>query len=151
MDNSLDNGEALPVFSSVSAQKINHDNLSDGEDQQYFIAHCASITQLLQDVLCSSCVKGRLTINIIKREQMGYARKVRLVCDSCDYSKKSIASTRLKGAKSSRTPYEINRKTALLTHEIGGIHTALGTLSSVLGIPNMHRQTFNKMTPKYQI
>ena len=29
VDNSLDNGEALPVFSSVSAQKINHGDLPD--------------------------------------------------------------------------------------------------------------------------
>ena len=148
VDNLLDNGEALPVFGSVSAQKIDHDDLPDGEDQQYFIAHCASMTELLQDVLCPSCVTGRLTIDIIKGEQMGYASKVRLVCDRCDYSKKSMASPRLKGAKSSRTPYEINRKTALLTHEIGGSHSALGTLSSVLGIPNMHRQTFNKHDSK---
>ena len=137
VDNSLDNGKALLVLSSVSAQKIDHD---DGEDQQYFIAYCASMTVLLQTycVLQCSCVTGRLTINIIKREQMGYARKVRLVCDSCDYSKKSMASPRLKGAKRSRTSYEINRKPALLTHGIGGRHTTLGTLSSVLGIPNMH-------------
>ena len=101
VDNSLDNGEALPVFSTVSAQKINHDDLPDGEDQQCLIVHCASMTELLQDVLCPSCVTGRLTSDIIKRPQMGYASKVRLVCDSCDYSKKSSASPRLKGVKSS--------------------------------------------------
>ena len=82
VDNLLDNEEALPVFSSVSAQKINHNDLPDGEDQQCFIAHRASITQLLQDELCPGCVTGRLTIDIIKREQMGYASKVRLVCDA---------------------------------------------------------------------
>ena len=96
VDNSLDNGEALPVFSFVSAQRIDHDDLPDGEDQQYVIVHCASMTELLQDVLCPSCVTGRLTINIIKREQMVYTSKTQLVCDSCEYSKKSMASIRLK-------------------------------------------------------
>ena len=39
-DDSSENEQ--PATSSASEQKIKYDNLPDGEDQQYFVAHCSS-------------------------------------------------------------------------------------------------------------
>ena len=145
-DDSSENEQ--PATSSASEQKIKYDNLPDGEDQQYFVAHCSSMSQLLEDFHCPDCASKGLAMSIIKNEQMGYAAKVQIVCSACGYSKKTMSSSRLKGAKSSRMPFEVNRKVALLSHETGGSLTTLSTLSSVLGMPTMNPRTYKKHDSK---
>ena len=72
-DHSSGNGQ--PSTSSASEKKIKYDNLPDGEDQQYFVAHCSSLSQLLEDFHCPDCASKGLAKSIIKNEQMGYAAK----------------------------------------------------------------------------
>ena len=95
--------------------KIKYDNLPDGEDQQYFVAHCSSMSQLLEEFHCPDCASKGLAMSIIKNEQMGYAAKMQIVCSSCGYSKKTMFSPRSKRAKGSRIPFKVNRTEALVS------------------------------------
>ena len=40
------------------------------------------------------------------------------------------------------SPYEINKRMVMFSHEVGSSHSALEKFSSTVGIPNMHLKTF---------
>ena len=118
------------------------ENAVHSSDQNWVLLHLFELGRLLSDLQCPFCGETGLTVSVSEGEQQGYASKLLLKCDGCDYIKHGFSSPRLGYTDNKTHPFEINRRMALLSHEVGASHAILNKFSTVMGIPAMHLKTY---------
>jgi hypothetical protein len=127
--------------SKIEAMKLTSEEpLRSSDNQMWMFAHCRQLTDLISDVFCPAC-HGDLSISIDSNENFGWAAKMVLACNSCSYQKTKYSSPRIENSEKENVSFEINKRMTLFTHELGKSHTALQSLSTVMGMKNMHFST----------
>ena len=129
--------------SKIEAMKPTASEHTIASDRQmWFFAHCQQLTELISEVYCPACHQGELSISVSDNDHAGFAAKLMLSCNSCPYQKSAYSSPRIDNSDKENVAFEINPRMVLFSHEIGKSHTALETLSTVMGMHNMHLTTY---------
>ena len=138
-------------LSSASGRKLQlqsrsiADSCQPGTDQEWCIANVKQLSQLVGGLLCPSCLSSGVTVNIMPKDNMGFASKLAISCAMCAYTNDTMSSPRalskdkvIKG----NAPFEINKRMVMLSHELGAGQALLQKFGVVMGIPPMHLKTF---------
>lgn len=135
--------------STPSASKLKIESLqknkenSETSEQKWTLLHVHTLTDLMSELSCAECGEsGSLYVCVLEGKQMGYSTKLSLKCKHCEYSKEGYSSPRCNYSNEPSTPFEINRRMALFSHEIGGSHASLKKFSAVVGMPVMTLSTY---------
>ena len=118
-------------------------HFSQEKKSTFFEKRPHTLTDLMSELRCAECGEsGSLYVCVLEGKQMGYSTKLSLKCKHCEYSKEGYSSPRCNYSNEPSTPFEINRRMALFSHEIGGSHASLKKFSAVVGMPVMTLSTY---------
>lgn len=120
------------------------DRAGDGMEQTWILAHVYQLTRLLTDVSCPTCGETGLHISVCEGsdQRAGFASKLALTCDLCEYKKFEMSSPRTHFSDKKNVAYEINPRMVVFSHEVGGSFSVLEKFGAVMGMPTMHVKTF---------
>lgn len=112
-------------------------------EPEWTIAHIGQLSKLVGNVLCPNCFQSTMIITISPYHQ-GLASELQLQCKNCTYLEKILSSPRIDNVEihERNRPFEINSRITLLTHELGMSYASLEKMANVLGLPLMHKKTF---------
>ena len=105
------------------------------------IVHLLSLQKLLDRCcVCRQCQKGQLILREAKHFEL--APHMNLTCDRCGYGEsETLSQKQIKGRSHF---FDVNRKAVLGMRLIGGGHSSLKTLCSVMDMPPpMSKYTFD--------
>ena len=111
------------------------------------------MTCLLTDVSCPTYGETRLYISVCEGsdQRAGFASKLALTCDLCEYKKFEMLSPRTQFSDKKNVAYEVNPRMVVYSHEVDGSFAVLEKFGTVMGMPTMHMKTFqghDKVTGK---
>ena len=103
------------------------DRVADGMEQSWIIAHVFQLTCLLTDVSCPTCGETGLYISVCKGsdQRAGFASKLALTCDLCEYKKSEMSSPRKQFRDKKNGVYEVNPRMVVFSHEAVGSFAVL--------------------------
>ena len=99
------------------------------------------LTRLLVDALCQYCQQTGPHVSVAAGQQAGFACKLVLKCDTCDYTNEEMSSPRTGFSDKDNVAFEINPRMVLFSHEVGGSYAVLQKFSAVMGLHAMHLKT----------
>ena len=133
----------LKLMKQETSEEVKHQPIDN--NNSWMITNSGQITNLISELKCPLCLTDGLDVTLTGQHK-GSSSEMLLLCPICNWSNSTFSSPTIaeSGTHESNRAFEVNRRFALFTQEIGLGHASLQKFSNTFGIPVMHQKTYRK-------